>query len=197
MCILERVRLFCDPRPGKVCCYTMSNEVHTENWPKEKTDLYRLLCQQLAALMEGETHPLPNLANASAMLWQAMEQINWVGFYLNTGHEELLLGPFQGKTACIRIPFNRGVCGAAARQEHTQLVYDVHQFPGHIACDSASNSEIVVPLMKNSRLVGVLDIDSPHVGRFDEEDKAGLEAIAALLSQHCDWDGWKLSLEIQ
>lgn len=197
MCILERGRLFCDLRPGKVCCYTMNNEVHTENWPKEKPDLYRLLYQQLAALMEGEPHPLPNLANASALLWQAMEQINWVGFYLNTGHEELLLGPFQGKTACIRIPFSRGVCGAAARQEHTQLVYDVHQFPGHIACDSASNSEIVVPLMKNGRLVGVLDIDSPHVGRFDEEDRFGLEAIAALLSQHCDWDGWQLSLEIQ
>lgn len=171
---------------------SMSDEIRIEQWPKEKPALYRLLYMQLAALMEDESHPLPNLANAAALLWQAMEQINWVGFYLNTGHEELLLGPFQGKTACIRIPFSRGVCGAAAREKCTLLVYDVHQFPGHIACDSASNSEIVVPLMEKGRLLGVLDIDSPVVGRFDEEDKDGLEAIAALLSQHCDWDGWQI-----
>lgn len=170
----------------------MSNEVCVDNWLKEKPALYQLLQMQLEALTEGESHPLPNLANASALLWQAMEQINWVGFYLNTGHEELLLGPFQGKTACIRIPFARGVCGAAARERCTQLVYDVHQFPGHIACDSASNSEIVVPLMKNDRLLGVLDIDSPVVGRFDDEDKAGLEAIAGLISQHCEWDCWQI-----
>ena len=165
----------------------MSNEFLVENWPLEKLALYRLLHQQIAALMEGETHPLPTLANASALLWQAMGQINWVGFYLNTGYEELLLGPFQGKAACIRIPFTRGVCGAAARERCTQLVYDVHQFPGHIACDSASNSEIVVPLLRNGQMLGVLDIDSPVVGRFDEEDKAGLETIAALISQCCDW----------
>lgn len=174
----------------------MSMEINLEQWPKEKIALYSLLKQQLSALMEGEAHPLPNLANASALLWQALENINWVGFYLNTGREELLLGPFQGKPACIRIPFARGVCGAAAREKCTQLVYDVHQFPGHIACDSASNSEIVVPLMKEGRLVGVLDIDSPHVGRFDEEDQAGLEAVAALLSQRCEWERWQLSSEI-
>jgi len=175
-------------RPGPERCATyMSDEIRMEHWPKEKSALYRLLGQQLASLMDGETHPLPNLANASALLWQAMEKINWVGFYLNTGNQELLLGPFQGKTACIRIPFSRGVCGAAAREMRTQLVYDVHQFPGHIACDSASNSEIVVPLMKNGQLLGVLDIDSPITGRFDREDQAGLEAVAALLSQHCDW----------
>lgn len=174
------------------CESYMSDEIRVENWPKEKPALYSLLRQQLAALMEGESHPLPNLANASALLWQAMEQINWVGFYLNTGNQTLLLGPFQGKTACIRIPFSRGVCGAAAREKCTQLVYDVHQFPGHIACDSASNSEIVVPLMKDGQLLGVLDIDSPITGRFDREDQAGLEAIAALLSQYCDWTCWQL-----
>ena len=161
-------------------------------YSQDKDKMYKEVAMHLKGLLEDVPYRIANLANASALLNQAMREINWVGFYLNTGHEELLLGPFQGKTACIRIPFSRGVCGAAARQERTQLVYDVHQFPGHIACDSASNSEIVVPLMKNSRLVGVLDIDSPVVGRFDEEDKAGLEAIAALLSQHCDWDGWQI-----
>lgn len=170
----------------------MSAEKHLENWPESKPELYALLEQQLKALIEGERHPLPNLANASALLWQAMGEINWVGFYLNTGYHELLLGPFQGKTACIRIPFTRGVCGAAAREEKTQLVYDVHQFPGHIACDSASNSELVVPLMKNGRLMGVLDIDSPSVGRFDADDQAGCEAVAALLAEGCDWDIWQI-----
>lgn len=179
--------------PGPERCGThMSDEIRMEHWPKEKPALYSLLRQQLAALMEGETHPLPNLANASALLWQALENINWVGFYLNTGKEELLLGPFQGKTACIRIPFEKGVCGAAARERCTQLVYDVHRFPGHIACDSASNSELVVPLVKADRLLGVLDIDSPSIGRFDEEDKGGLEALAALLAEGCDWNRWQM-----
>jgi len=169
----------------------MSDEIRVQ-WPKEKPALYDLLQKQLAALVDGERHPLPNLANAAALLWQAMENINWAGFYLNIGNDQLLLGPFQGKTACIRIPFAKGVCGAAAREKRTQLVWDVHQFPGHIACDSASNSEIVVPLMKDGRLLGVLDIDSPQVGRFDEEDQAGLESIAALLCQSCDWERWQI-----
>ena len=166
----------------------MSNEVHTENWPKEKPDLYRLLSQQLAALMEGETHPLPNLANASALLWQAMEQINWVGFYLNTGHEELLLGPFQGKTACVNIERGKGVCGTAFDKDETQLVEDVHKFPGHIACDSASNSEIVVPIHKDKEVVAVLDIDSPLFSRFNEKDKEGLESFVKVLEGLIDWD---------
>jgi GAF domain-containing protein len=121
-----------------------------------------------------------------------MPDINWAGFYLNTGRDELLLGPFQGKTACIRIPFSRGVCGAAAREKRTQLVKDVHLFPGHIACDSASSSEIVVPLLRSGELLGVLDIDSPTVARFDEEDRAGLEPIAALLAENCRWENWQL-----
>lgn len=170
----------------------MSEHIHTDFWPQEKPALYQLLAKQLTALLEGENHPLPVLANASALLWQAMPNINWVGFYLNTGKEELLLGPFQGKTACIRIPFSRGVCGAAARERQIQLVRDVHLFPGHIACDSASNSEIVLPMLRNGELLGVLDIDSPTVARFDEEDRAGLEPIAALLAEGCRWEQWRL-----
>lgn len=170
----------------------MSEHIHTDFWPQEKPALYQLLAKQLTALLEGENHPLPVLANASALLWQAMPDINWVGFYLNTGKEELLLGPFQGKTACIRIPFSRGVCGAAARERQIQLVRDVHLFPGHIACDSASNSEIVLPMLRNGKLLGVLDIDSPTVARFDEEDRAGLEPIAALLAEGCRWEQWRL-----
>lgn len=170
----------------------MSEHTHTDSWPQQKPALYHLLLQQLKALLEGEEHPLPALANASALLWQAMPDINWAGFYLNTGREELLLGPFQGKTACIRIPFSRGVCGAAAREKQTRLVRDVHLFPGHIACDSASSSEIVLPLLRNGELLGVLDIDSPTLARFDEEDRAGLEAIAALLAEGCRWELWRL-----
>ena len=168
----------------------MSEGHQCKCWPEEKR--YLLLFEQLSALLDDEVHPLPVLANTAALLWHAMPDINWAGFYLNTGKEELLLGPFQGKVACIRIPFSRGVCGAAAREERTQLVRDVHQFPGHIACDSASNSEIVVPLMDGGRLMGVLDIDSPVTGRFDEEDRAGLERIAALLSRRCRWEDWRL-----
>lgn len=170
----------------------MSERNHTEIWPEEKSELYRMVARQLAALLEGGEHPLPALANAAALLWQAMPDINWAGFYLNTSREELLLGPFQGKTACIRIPFSRGVCGAAAREKQIQLVKDVHLFPGHIACDSASSSEIVLPLLRNGELLGVLDIDSPTVARFDEEDRAGLEPIAALLAEGCRWDMWQL-----
>ncbi len=170
----------------------MSNEIHTQQWPSEKAALYALLEQQIAALTEGERHPLPNLANVSALLWQALDDLNWVGFYLKTGQEELLLGPFQGKTACIRIPFARGVCGAAASTGRSQRVEDVHQFPGHIACDNASNSELVVPMMKDGQLLGVLDMDSPSLARFDAADQAGCEALMARLVKNCDWDSWQL-----
>lgn len=170
----------------------MSEGHQCKCWLEEKEKRYLLLFEQLSTLLDDEVHPLPVLANTAALLWQAMPDINWAGFYLNTGKQELLLGPFQGKAACIRIPFSRGVCGAAAREERTQLVRDVHQFPGHIACDSASSSEIVVPLMHGGQLLGVLDIDSPVTGRFDEEDRAGLERIAALLSRHCRWEDWRL-----
>lgn len=143
---------------------------------------YRVLTEQIAALTEGVPHPVANLANAAALLWQALEDINWAGFYLREG-EVLVLGPFQGKPACIEIPMGRGVCGTAAARDCTLVVPDVHAFPGHIACDAASASEIVVPLRRDGRVVGVLDIDSPLRGRFTEEDRVGLEAFAACLER--------------
>ena len=141
---------------------------------------YELTAQQLSALVEGIPYEVANLANASALLWQEMPDINWVGFYKMTGGK-LVLGPFQGKPACIEIPVGRGVCGTAVAEDAVQLVYDVHQFPGHIACDCASNSEIVLPIHVNGEIWGVLDIDSPTVGRFTEDDRAGLEQIVRVL----------------
>ena len=143
---------------------------------------YELVVQQLAALVEGVPYEVANLANASALLWQEMPRLNWVGFYKMTGGK-LVLGPFQGKPACIEIPVGRGVCGTAVAEDKVQLVYDVHQFPGHIACDSASNSEIVLPIHVNERIWGVLDIDSPYVGRFTEADRAGLEKVVEVLER--------------
>ena len=151
---------------------------------------YGLLAKQIVSLAEVDAHWLPVLSNTSALLWDALDDINWVGFYLVdpatvTGSgprtPELRLGPFQGKVACVRIPFGRGVCGTAAATKTSQLVEDVHQFPGHIACDSASNSEVVVPIFKDGQVVGVLDIDSPNVARFTQEDLAGLEQVVKAL----------------
>lgn len=182
---------------------------------------YGLLAKQIVSLAEVDAHWLPVLSNAAALLWDALDDINWVGFYLvdpvtvsgaelgaglgvesdaslepdagsgvepdaaPSAHEpctpELRLGPFQGKVACVRIPFGRGVCGTAAATKTSQLVEDVHQFPGHIACDSASNSEVVVPIFKDGQVVGVLDIDSPSVARFTQEDLAGLEQVVKAL----------------
>ena len=144
---------------------------------------YSLVAQQLSALIEGIPYEVANLANASALLWQEMPDINWVGFYkMEKG--KLVLGPFQGKPACIEIPVGRGVCGTAVAEDAVQLVYDVHQFPGHIACDCASNSEIVLPIHVNGTIWGVLDIDSPLVGRFTQEDKCGLLEIVGILEQN-------------
>ena len=141
---------------------------------------YQLLCGQLEALVQGVPYETANLANASALLWQELPGINWAGFYkMEDG--ALILGPFQGKPACIRIPVGRGVCGTAVAEDRTQLVYDVHQFPGHIACDCASNSEIVVPIHVRGAIWGVLDIDSPHIGRFSECDQKGLERFVNIL----------------
>lgn len=182
---------------------------------------YGLLAKQIVSLAEVDAHWLPVLSNAAALLWDALDDINWAGFYLvdpatvsgaelgagsgvepdaslepdagsgvepdaaPSAHEprtpELRLGPFQGKVACVRIPFGRGVCGTAAATKTSQLVEDVHQFPGHIACDSASNSEVVVPIVKNNQIVGVLDIDSPSVARFTQEDLTGLEQVVKAL----------------
>ena len=172
---------------------------------------YGLLAKQIVSLAEVDAHWLPVLSNAAALLWDALDDVNWVGFYLvdpvtvtgvelgagsgvepdagssadPSAHElrtpELRLGPFQGKVACVRIPFGRGVCGTAAETKTSQLVEDVHQFPGHIACDSASNSEVVVPIVKDNQVVGVLDIDSPSVARFTQEDLTGLEQVVKAL----------------
>lgn len=146
---------------------------------KFETD-YASLCRDLASLTENVPYLIANLANTSALIWERMEGLNWAGFYILTDGA-LVLGPFQGKTACIRIPLGRGVCGAAAEQGRTQLVENVHNFPGHIACDCASNSEVVVPLYKNGNLWGVLDLDSPCVGRFTENDRRELENLTKII----------------
>jgi len=150
------------------------------NYPLEKDALYPLICQQIQALTEGVPYLIANLANASAVLNEALTDINWVGFYL-VEDGKLVLGPFQGKTACIEIPCGRGVCGTAMAQDQVMLVPDIHAFPGHIACDSASNSEIVVPLHKEGRVVAVLDIDAPTKGRFTQEDAQGLSQVGLIL----------------
>ena len=143
---------------------------------------YDQLALQLSSLTEGVPYEVANLANASALLWQELTDINWAGFYKMEGGL-LVLGPFQGKPACIEIPVGRGVCGTAVAQDRTQLVWDVHQFPGHIACDCASNSEIVVPIHVGGQIWGVLDIDSPSIGRFTEADKEGLERFVKVLER--------------
>src|SRR4051794_21766881 len=138
----------------------------------DKTTLYRELNQAADALTDGEPDPIANMANVAALLWESLPDINWAGFYRNVGGE-LVLGPFQGRPACIRIPFGKGVCGAAASSLEPQLVADVHAFPGHIACDAASRAELVVPILAGGCLAGVLDLDSPTPGRFDKEDEEG------------------------
>ncbi len=138
----------------------------------DKASLYAELTEAAAALVAGEPDPIANMANVAALLWESLPELNWAGFYRNVGGE-LVLGPFQGRPACIRIPFGKGVCGAAAATLEPQCVADVHAFPGHIACDAASRSELVMPIVAGGRLVGVLDLDSPVPGRFDQEDVAG------------------------
>jgi len=145
-----------------------------------KPDLYRDLLAACDAITAGESDAIANMANVASLLWQYLPDLNWAGFYRNVG-DELVLGPFQGKAACIRIPFGKGVCGAAAATRETQLVADVHAFPGHIACDAASRAELVVPIVSGDRVVAVIDLDSPEPSRFDEEDAAGIEQIARLL----------------
>jgi L-methionine (R)-S-oxide reductase len=161
--------------------------VHTvvSNPSLSKTADYRDLNQQLVALFSGERNGLANAANMCALLYQSLPRLNWAGFYFVRGGE-LVLGPFQGKVACVRIALGRGVCGTAAARRETIVVPDVNEFPGHIACDTASRSEIVVPLIKRGRLLGVLDLDSPDLARFDEEDRGGLNSAVALLLDSSD-----------
>lgn len=143
---------------------------------------YNELTAQAEALIVGVPHRIANLANLSALIFDSLDDLNWAGFYLLEG-DTLVLGPFQGKPACIEIPVSRGVCGAAVREDRSQLVFDVHQFPGHIACDSASRSELVVPLHQNGAIIGVLDLDSPSPARFTEADRRGFEQLAAAIEQ--------------
>ncbi|MFC9416380.1 GAF domain-containing protein [Bacillus mobilis] len=154
-----------------------------ENYAGSRVQQYETVIKQLDALLTGEANVVANLSNASALLNQFLDRVNWVGFYVTEGNQ-LVLGPFQGMPACVRIPFGRGVCGVAAETKTTQLVADVHQFPGHIACDSASNSEIVVPIIKEETVIGVLDIDSPEKNRFDEVDQRYLEKFVETLLKH-------------
>ena len=147
----------------------------------DKATLYDDMLSAADALTAGEPDPVANMANLAALLWQFLPDLNWAGFY-RRGDGDRVLGPFQGKPACIRIPVGRGVCGAAAASRETQLVADVHAFPGHIACDAASASELVVPVLHDGALVGVIDLDSPRPARFDAEDAAGIERLAALIA---------------
>ena len=151
-----------------------------ESKSSSKAELYDQLAAQLSSLLAGERDLIANAANFSSLVFQSLPDLNWAGFYF-AKEGELVLGPFQGKPACVRIKLGQGVCGAGAAKCVTVIVPNVHEFPGHIACDSASNSEIVVPLMKNSRLIGVLDLDSPRPARFDQEDAAGLETLVRIL----------------
>jgi len=149
---------------------------------ENKATMYRDLASALQGLVAGETDAIANMANASALIYETLPDVNWVGFYRNIGGE-LVLGPFQGRPACIRMSFDQGVCGAAAKTRQVQRVEDVHAFPGHIACDSASNSEIVVPLIRDGEVIGVLDIDSPKRARFTAEDEAGVVKLGEILTR--------------
>lgn len=163
--------------------YVSALDMHDDD---AKRQAYQMLAQQTAALLAGERDWLANCAQFCALIYQRVPQLNWAGFYLNR-QRELVLGPFQGKVACVRIPFSKGVCGACARSKTTQLIYDVHAVADHIACDSASQSEIVMPIMIGNNLWGVFDIDSPQVGRFDAIDQAGLERCLAILIDATQW----------
>src|SRR5574342_157420 len=154
-----------------------------ENYSESREKNYDLLIKQLKALIEDEKNTIANLSNASALLNQFLDRVNWTGFYLMEDGE-LVLGPFQGLPACVRIPLGKGVCGTAASKRETVRVEDVHSFPGHIACDAASQSEIVVPMIKDGKLLGVLDIDSPETNRFDELDQLKLEKFVEVLVQY-------------
>ncbi|WP_395629336.1 GAF domain-containing protein [Sphingorhabdus sp.] len=146
-----------------------------------KSDMYRELVKSADALTSGETDGVANMSNIAALLWEFLPDVNWTGFY-RVVDGELVLGPFQGKAACIRIPFGRGVCGAAAQTGETQLVEDVHAFPGHIACDANSASELVVPVMRNGQVIAVVDLDSPSRGRFDHDDALGIQSLVAVIA---------------
>lgn len=171
----------------------MPSRYERRNAPEAEAANFSRLLRQLEALLEGETHLIPNLANAAALLWQALDGVNWAGFYL-VSEGELLLGPFQGKPACVHIRMGLGVCGTAAAQNKAQIVEDVHLFAGHIACDSDSSSELVVPLRHGGRVVGVLDLDSPFLARFGDAEAGAMEEAARIIETACGWDAGRGSL---
>ncbi len=152
-----------------------------------KTVFYRELTSQLGGLLTGERDLIANAANTSALIYQMLPDLNWAGFYFLRANDELVLGPFQGKVACVRIPKGKGVCGSSVQRRASVLVEDVNAFPGHIACDSASRSELVVPLIKDGRVLGVIDLDSPNPGRFDADDQAGIEKVAEIFLASTDF----------
>lgn len=155
---------------------------------ESKPEFYRELASQLEALLAGEADPIANAANTSALIFQMLPDLNWAGFYFLKQENELVLGPFQGKPACVRIAVGRGVCGTAVERAQSILVEDVHAFPGHIACDAASRSELVVPLLRDGAVFGVIDLDSPIASRFDRDDQAGIEALASIYAASCKAD---------
>jgi len=155
--------------------------------PDDKPSFYRELCSQLAGLLDGESDPVANAANTSALIFQQVPDLNWAGFYFLKTPDELVVGPFQGKPACVRIAVGKGVCGAAVERHASVLVEDVYAFPGHIFCDGGSRSELVVPLFHEGRVLGVFDLDSPSIGRFDAEDRAGMEEIARIYVAASTW----------
>ncbi len=153
---------------------------------------YQVMLEQAKALIDGERRVMPTLSNLSALIWESMDTINWAGFYVTAGEGKLLLGPFQGKPACLHIDFGKGVCGTAAATKQTQVVPDVHRFPGHIACDSESRSEVVVPMLDSEgNVVAVLDMDSPVESRFGPDEVEALEAVARLAADHCGWKDFR------
>lgn len=162
--------------------FAMTARSHTS-----KPEFYAELCGQLRALLSGESDPIANAANTSALLFHAMPDLNWAGFYFLQSEAELVLGPFQGKPACARIAVGKGVCGAAVERGSSMLVEDVHAFRGHIPCDANSRSELVIPLLRDDGVFGVLDLDSPTAGRFNSDDQAGVEALAAIYVAQSDW----------
>ena len=180
--LVQELAFVLNPRMSNISSSVFTAESMSQH---SKPDIYRTLVEQLRSLIANEPDWIANLANAAALIFQSLPDLNWTGFYLLRG-EELVVGPFQGKVACVRIGLGKGVCGTTAQTRRTVVVPDVHQFPGHIACDSASRAEIVIPLIRQNQLIGVLDLDSPSLNRFDEEDAKGLEQLAAVLVERFD-----------
>ncbi len=178
-------------RPDKaICDVSFTQYILLKIKMTKLTDEYSLLCKQLDALLQGETNPITNLSQFSALVFNNLSKVNWAGFYLTDSDSSLQLGPFQGQIACTKIPFGKGVCGNAAKSKQTLLIGDVDQFKGHIACDSRSRSETVCPVIANDQLIGVFDLDSPELNRFDQQDKLGIESLVKILIENTEFYGF-------